>query len=150
MARVSFTRPLTSEPGERALRRALAWRAMAWKPVPKTEGEPLSGQWILTVNWSSGARATVISPSPHDETLAAWQDLFDCFWQKLPPHRQGICELDLLWEPIPGTSNLQMDLFEESVSSRPLARTIARIRQEADPSFASASEALLESWGARW
>ncbi len=150
VASVSFTRPLTSEAGERALRRALAWRAMAWKPATIATGEPLSGRWILTVNWSSGARATVILASPRDETLAAWQDLFDCFWQKLPPHRQGICRLDLHREPLAGTSSLQMELFGDSVGSRPLVRTIARIRQEADPSFASASEALLESWGARW
>ncbi len=146
---VSFTRPLSSEPGERALRRALALRAMAWKPA-RTGVKPTSGRWMLTVRWSSGSQATVMASDPSRDTLAGWLAILASIWQKLPSHRPGISGVDLHFESHHGSSFRQMNLFDDSFGAEPLARTIARIRRRTDPGFASASEALLQSWGACW
>jgi len=142
VAQIHFSTPLTSGEGEKALRRALAVRALS-----KGFG---AGRWFLSVCWSSGARATVSHPGPTTETWSTWLSLCDCLWSKLPFHRQGIREVELRFRGSGGGHSRQLGLFEEPREAAQLSRAISRIRNKVDPAFASASESLLLKWGASW
>ncbi len=142
VAQVLFATPLVSMVGEKALRRALALRALS-----KGVGV---GRWSLSVRWSSGAKAAVWLPGPGSGSWVAWLTLMDGLWDKLPAHRQGIRQLDLFFQDRDGDRAQQMDLFEKPGGPVGLSRVIAQIRQKSDPSFAPASEALLAQWGPFW
>ncbi len=142
VAQIHFTKPLVSTRGEKALRQALAMRALA-----RGTG---CGRWFLSVRWSSGAGASVNQQSPTTESWSAWLALMDGLWAKLPSHRQGVVQLKLLFQGLEGGISQQMLLFENSAGSPDLSLAMAQIRQKIDPSFALASEVLLQEWGGRW
>jgi nucleotidyltransferase/DNA polymerase involved in DNA repair len=142
VAKIVFAKPLASVAAERALRQALAMRALS-----RGGG---AGNWCLTVSWYSGTKVSVTLPGPVSESWTTWLALMDGLWAKLPRHRQGIHKLELFFQGRDGTLSQQLTLFESPGGSNELSRAIARIRQKIDPSFAPASEALLRQWGARW
>ncbi len=142
VAQIHFTKPLVSLEGEKALRQALAMRALS-----RGAG---CGRWFLSVRWSSGARASVSHQSPTTESWSAWLALMEGLWAKLPSHRQGIVQLKLLFQGLEGDISQQMLLFENPAGSPDLSLAMAQIRQKVDPSFAPASEALLQEWGGCW
>lgn len=142
VAQVHFSKPLVSSTGQKALRRALATRSL-------TRGVG-RGQWFLVVRWSGGRRSSVSLPAPAVESWDSWLELMDALWSKLPPSRLGIRSLELNFQGNTEAESQQLGLFEEGKGAGELIAAISRIRQKFDPSFSSASEILLQQWGARW
>lgn len=142
VAKIRFAKPLVSRVGEKALRRSLAIRALC------SVGGP--GRWFLRVEWSSGARARVSHSGPRSESWPDWLGMMDGLWDKLPAHRQGVCELELLFRGSAGGFSRQMSLFDNPDEESDLSQAMVHIRQKFDSSFAPASEALLQQWGACW
>ncbi len=142
VAAVRFAKPLVSHGGEKALRRALAMRALCKVSAP--------GRWSLSVCWSSGASSTVEISGPRGESWPAWLVLLDDLWAKLPAHRQGIRQIRLLFRGTDDSFSSQLSLFEKSGDAQALGLAMFQISQKFESSLAPASEALLEKWGARW
>lgn len=141
-----FSRPLNSAEAEKALRRSLAIRALAWNSIPRSQDY----RWSLQARWSSGSGARVQNKAPLGKTLTAWLNLMENLWKKLPAHRQGLMKVELMVQPMQTMAPDQMDLFCFPGDEQDLARVVANIRRQADPGFSTASEGLLRKWGVAW
>ncbi|MBU8871929.1 MAG: hypothetical protein KOO60_13765 [Gemmatimonadales bacterium] len=144
---VCLDRPLTSDVGLSALRRAMAVRALTVCP----DGPAGRARWILVSRWSDNGRASAsVIGVGSDGTLAAWRGLLEKLWAKLPRRRRGPVRLELRADGRVGLGPRQACLFPADEAEHRLTEALRRIRLADDDSIGPASESLLAAWGACW
>jgi hypothetical protein len=139
-------RPLTGVRAETALRRALAVRALVICPA----GPGAWDSWELRVRWGEDVEQGARAPGVGDGTFAAWLELVEDLWCRLPTRRRGVMSVRLLAGSARPPQPVQGCLFREAAQAERLSAVWRRLRHDAVGPLFLASEVLLTGWGIRW
>jgi len=143
VAAARWSRPLAGDGPERALRRALARRAMLACAGGPGEWHP----WRLRGSWAGGGTSDANATGGEHDTWDDWLALVDRLWGRLPRRRRGLIGVQLR----AGRRQVSRDqplLFPDPGLEQ--RGSLARGWRGLGEGVQLASEALLVAWDLQW